>query len=219
MSTSAETAQRKFEEVAELVAKFTSQSQQIRAAEEDIRQTQKLFKEKTDTLIKNIYQFLKTANSWLTECSEEVQDMTYSFTESYGPLKEYLLDQNFTALCQKLSELANIWDECKEFKNQLLSFEESIVEEVSKRVINEITQKNEEMVSAISERIESTFLASQSQLISQIGQEFSLRLLESQQESVSTPEQNPPLETVEPVIDIAPISPTISETAPPKNDN
>ena len=141
MNENALKAQRKFEEVSELVEKFGSQSEQLDASKAQLKNAAKKFEDKLEEGIQSMYAAKNTLNKsseeakqWYTQPTAKIDDVCYDFSESFGALKNAFDEENFKALCAKISELAQILEECKALKADLLEMTVTIVEETNKKI-------------------------------------------------------------------------------------
>ena len=141
MNENASKAQRKFEEVSRLVDEFGSQSEQLQASKKQLQKAVKTFEEKLEEIIQSVYaemrvqkQGFEEAQKWYEKTTEEIGDVCYNFEESFGALKNAFDEANFKELCDKLSELARVLEECKSLCDNLSNLKAGIVEEVSQKI-------------------------------------------------------------------------------------
>ena len=133
--------QNKIKEIDELVEKFNSQSKQLDGSKEELQKAVKTFEEKREEIIQSVYaemcvqkQGFEEAQKWYEKTTEEIGDVCYNFEESFGALKNAFDEANFKELCDKLSELARVLEECKSLRDDLSNLKAGIVEEVSKKI-------------------------------------------------------------------------------------
>ena len=145
MNENAAKAQRKFEEVSRLVDEFGSQSEQLQASKKQLQKAVKTFEEKLEEIIQSVYaemriqkQGFEEAQKWYEKTTEEIGDVCYNFEESFGALKNAFDEENFKDLCTKITELAQILEECKALRDDLISIKTDIVEELSKKIETEM---------------------------------------------------------------------------------
>ena len=141
MNENALKAQRKFEEVSKLVDEFGSQSEQLNASKKQLQKAAKSFENKLEESIQSIYaakntldKSSKEAQQWYTQTTDEIGNVCYDFNESFGALKNVFDEENFKALCAKISELTQILEDCKALKDDLLEMTVTIVEKTNKKI-------------------------------------------------------------------------------------
>ena len=149
-------AKRKFEEVSKLVDDFKSQSEQLSASRKELKNATRTIEGKFEEQIQSVYEARKALIDSLEEvkktCEKHenatverydmfiggIQSTTYTFSTLSDSIKNALAKENFKELCDKLSELARVLEECKSLRDDLMNLKASITNEVSQKVEAEI---------------------------------------------------------------------------------
>lgn len=151
----------------ELMCEFGSMSEQQLAAKEQLHKSQNMlsevqrqmnnsratlescrapFNNKFDELTNGVYaivnlkeQSLRAAEADYKAAKNDFKELCNHFTESTQTLVNAFNETSFKDLCAKISELAQILEECKEMKNELLDVKANIIKEISKNVTAELS--------------------------------------------------------------------------------
>lgn len=141
MNENALKIQEKYDEASKLVNKFGSQSQQLQDAQKQLQNAQKELEDAKETLeskleevITSVYKEIYTAKQWYEKTTEDIGDVCYNFKESFGALETAFNEENFKELCQKITELSQILEECKIVRDDLLRIKSDIVKEINEKI-------------------------------------------------------------------------------------
>lgn len=141
MNENALKTQKKLEEVTKLVDKFGSQSEQLQAFKEKLKNVADKFEKKFEEIIQNVdaemriqKQGFEEAQKWYDKTTEEIGDVCYDFEESFSALKNAFDEENFKVLCAKIVELTKILEECKTLRAELLDIKTGITKELGEKI-------------------------------------------------------------------------------------
>jgi chromosome segregation ATPase len=151
--------QNKIKEIDELVEKFDSQSKQLDGSKDELQKATRTIEGKFEEQIQSVYAARKALTDSLEEVKKTcekltgrenatverydmfiggIQSTTYTFSTLSDSIKNALAKENFKELCDKLSELARVLEECKSLRDDLINLKASITNEISQKVEAEI---------------------------------------------------------------------------------